>query len=550
MPNPNLPINAQYNTYVGARYVPKFANPIEWDNTKQYEPLTIVTYQGNSYTSTTFVPIGTAITNTTYWAPTGNYNAQVEQYRQEVLAFNDRITDLENYNENLNAVNLLYLGGDNTGQNDNSELINNITKNYPIYLPPGSYKISEKINLNNPIYGAIPTNIRAGSKIISEVNSDDLFVCTTNDIVIANLTITCSGYETNIINLSHNTQNYSLIKNVSIYNLGNVGIKINPTYSISRYAIIDCVGIYSQYIDKETQTGIIINNAPDSRVINTNIMGAVKGVIVNSDSCQLSNMHIWCGTAGSASPMTPSRWLKTCPLTVNGNIKLNVENIYLDTAYIYLNIPNAANVHINNINTWVDTSFASGNIGQLLSTNEGMPHVFIDNGTICLNTAAIESFSNSALKCYNVNVITPPNQYIGNVLWSSFNSADGIFATTNNLYQEVARCYQRYGGYAECTIIYDNNAVKISVDGNTIKKTTLNGTLSIWYKINPLSQGKNYIIYIKGTGLGGSVSYRYGNNNCSFYNLGIIKNSNTMQPYAVNTQDSTVGLTLLNDENA
>lgn len=85
MPNPNLPINARYNTYIGARYVPKFADPTEWSNQQTYEPLMIVTYQGNSYTSKTFVPVGVDILNTTYWAETGSYNAQVEQYRQETL---------------------------------------------------------------------------------------------------------------------------------------------------------------------------------------------------------------------------------------------------------------------------------------------------------------------------------------------------------------------------------------------------------------------------------------------------------------------------------
>ena len=72
--------------YVGARYVPLFANPIDWDITKAYEPLTIVYYQGNSYTSKQSVPTGTDINNETYWALTGNYNAQIEQYRAEVVA--------------------------------------------------------------------------------------------------------------------------------------------------------------------------------------------------------------------------------------------------------------------------------------------------------------------------------------------------------------------------------------------------------------------------------------------------------------------------------
>lgn len=78
--------------YVGARYVPLFAEPLEWDNTKTYEPLTIVYNNGNSYTSRQYVPVGIEITNTHYWALTGNYNAQIEQYRDEVQRYDARIT--------------------------------------------------------------------------------------------------------------------------------------------------------------------------------------------------------------------------------------------------------------------------------------------------------------------------------------------------------------------------------------------------------------------------------------------------------------------------
>lgn len=81
--------------YVGARYVPIFADPLEWSDTREYEPLTIVAYQGNSYTSRQYVPTGIEVTNTEYWALTGNFNAQVEAYRQEVKAFEERITNNE-----------------------------------------------------------------------------------------------------------------------------------------------------------------------------------------------------------------------------------------------------------------------------------------------------------------------------------------------------------------------------------------------------------------------------------------------------------------------
>ena len=70
--------------YVGARYVPKFADPAEWDNIRQYEPLTVVTHLGNSFTSKKPVPAGVDIANTEYWVNTGNYNEQVANYKKEV----------------------------------------------------------------------------------------------------------------------------------------------------------------------------------------------------------------------------------------------------------------------------------------------------------------------------------------------------------------------------------------------------------------------------------------------------------------------------------
>lgn len=91
MPGVPCPTSPGYE-YTGMRYVPVFADPPEWSSANSYEPLEIVIHEGNSYTSKTFVPVGIGISDPQYWALTGNYNAQVEQYRQEVLAFDGRIT--------------------------------------------------------------------------------------------------------------------------------------------------------------------------------------------------------------------------------------------------------------------------------------------------------------------------------------------------------------------------------------------------------------------------------------------------------------------------
>lgn len=81
--------------YIGARYVPLFADPMQWDSTKTYEPLTIVYNGGNSYTSRQYVPAGIQIDDNDYWALTGNYNAQIEQYRAEVARCDGRIKVVE-----------------------------------------------------------------------------------------------------------------------------------------------------------------------------------------------------------------------------------------------------------------------------------------------------------------------------------------------------------------------------------------------------------------------------------------------------------------------
>ena len=74
-------------TYIGARYVPLFADPIDWNNQTTYEPLTIVMHEGNSYTSKRYVPTGIDISNGDYWVPTGNYNGQFQHLSDQVAKY-------------------------------------------------------------------------------------------------------------------------------------------------------------------------------------------------------------------------------------------------------------------------------------------------------------------------------------------------------------------------------------------------------------------------------------------------------------------------------
>lgn len=79
-----------YNTYVGARYVPKLIGT--WDNTQNYEPLCIVIWEGNSYTSKQYVPSGIDITNQNYWVMTGNFNGQLAHIQEQIDRLNSSET--------------------------------------------------------------------------------------------------------------------------------------------------------------------------------------------------------------------------------------------------------------------------------------------------------------------------------------------------------------------------------------------------------------------------------------------------------------------------
>lgn len=80
--------------YVGARYVPKLAEPFNWNETAVYEPLTIVGYMGSSYTSRKLVPAGTTPVEGEYWALTGNLNGSIQQLQTQINTLDTNLDKL------------------------------------------------------------------------------------------------------------------------------------------------------------------------------------------------------------------------------------------------------------------------------------------------------------------------------------------------------------------------------------------------------------------------------------------------------------------------
>jgi uncharacterized protein YoxC len=90
--------------YIGARYVPIFADPVEWDDEREYEPLTIVIHNGDCYTSKCYVPKGAQLPpypegQTKYWVKTSDYNYQLADLKKTVTDLSRLVEQFQKDNE-------------------------------------------------------------------------------------------------------------------------------------------------------------------------------------------------------------------------------------------------------------------------------------------------------------------------------------------------------------------------------------------------------------------------------------------------------------------
>lgn len=139
--------------YIGARYVPIMAGG--WDSTREYEALSVVQYQGDSYTSKMYVPVGVDILNTQYWVKTGTFNQQVAAMGSRIDALqtaydgqfddiSDDITDLTNdINGVENSVTTL------SGRVDNCLPTSFVTNDLPTIIKNAFYTEQKGIVFNS-----------------------------------------------------------------------------------------------------------------------------------------------------------------------------------------------------------------------------------------------------------------------------------------------------------------------------------------------------------------------------------------------------------------
>ena len=119
----------------------------EWDSSKEYGRLSTVLYEGSSYTSTKNVPSGIDILNEDYWVLTGNYNSQIENYRNDVSEKGLNVNNFERLAPEVSDSGRINRAIESIKTDEFAEVKPNQGPLNYIYLPAGRYKISESIKL-------------------------------------------------------------------------------------------------------------------------------------------------------------------------------------------------------------------------------------------------------------------------------------------------------------------------------------------------------------------------------------------------------------------
>ena len=307
--------------YVGARYVPVFANPAEWTDTRGYEPLTIVLHEGNSYTSTQYVPVGADIDNTKYWQQTGNWNAQIEAYRKDVLAYHNDVlayrNDVLEYHKEFLAVtkktalmSLEAIGGKaNDPTFDNASVIESWLSEGEVskilYVPDGEWYINHTLNLSNTSvicdgYFKCSANFNATPYVsVSETVNPAIVIGTGEE---GSYTFD-NDYDTFLKNSEWNVNVDCNLQNLT-------GVVVHRTWNCSLTLNIHNALEYGVYTGRYITESKISASVYIMGQHGTNIVGKAAFVSRSSDYVidKLITMHYMCGIDIQAPNITLNYW--------------------------------------------------------------------------------------------------------------------------------------------------------------------------------------------------------------------------------------------------
>jgi hypothetical protein len=450
--------NTPVRQYIGARYVPLFADPAEWDNTKTYEPLTIVLHEGNSYTSRQYVPTGIDINNNEYWALTGNYNAQIETYRAETQAntskftamgidttneateFLHRIETLDNdstFNKEIikagfgadtidaattsyksNYMDIRKLGCiENDETQDCGAIINTYLANHPtasIYVPNGVWYTKSTITISGEQNIICDGFIRLGTGYI--LNENTMIALDGGDATISSAMTKGKTFK---INVDGNMQNVNGISikgyHASTFELESIRAMGIAIRTISRNIENNFnIRFYGGYNDEYAQIGF--QTASNDNDNHANVIGRNANIGIDNQASYwfYEYVHVWGCDEG----------VRLRPNTMNV-----INNYYPDYTKIALtcNALPSANIKINNIQSILPR-------GYYLIGDETNNHIILNANNVYIPAGYAQMFK------------TSPAGFISNIMINNFNNTViQISADDLNNFTTLQEFIDKYG---------------------------------------------------------------------------------------------------------
>lgn len=292
------------------------------------------------------------------------------------------------------------------GTDDITATLNTYSKQFPLFIPVGIYKISAPVQLKHSLYGASASRdpARGSSDTIltytgnpTAFGSTGVLTVSGNDVdgnvVIGNLDIICNGMIGGIVFTTDvYTDNY--IYNVSISGVKSYGVYLQPsTSTLSRYCYMDNVSVwgFSDVHPSERVSGNVAfywgDRAPDCCCNNLLAMVCQTGFDCRTNvfGCNwITYNGIPAGGTGGADANT--WWDNTNGLKVTNN-DVHITNLYLDTCRrgIVFDGPGKAAAYINNLIFTVDDNTATtgeGNAAIALIGTSPSPQLTVDGGVI------------------------------------------------------------------------------------------------------------------------------------------------------------------------
>ena len=292
------------------------------------------------------------------------------------------------------------------GTDDITATLNTYTKQFPLSIPVGIYKISAPVQLKHSLYGASASRDPArgtsdtilqytgnptafGSLGVLTVSGNDV----DGNVVIGNLDIICNGMIGGIVFTTNKyTDNY--IANVSIGGVKSYGVYLQPsTSTLSRYCYMDNVSVwgFSDVHPSERVAGNVAfywgDKSPDCCCNNLLAMVCQTGFDCRTNvfGCNwITYNGIPSGGTGGVDANT--WWDNTNGLKVTNN-DVHITNLYLDTCRrgIVFDGPGKAAAYINNLIYTVDDNTATtgeGNAAIALIGTSPSPQLTVDGGVI------------------------------------------------------------------------------------------------------------------------------------------------------------------------